>query len=70
VTDVADVKRGFIGYADGGFDVDGGGFIAAGTVFTITPRWVTPDGVTVAGKGRTFTTGATGTSDSIAEVTD
>ena len=70
VTDFADVKRGFIGYADGGFDVDGGGFIAADTVFTITPRWVTPDGVTVAGKGRTFTTGATGTSDSIAEVTD
>ena len=70
VTDFADVKRGFIGYADGGFAVDGGGFIAADTVFTITPRWVTPDGVTVAGKGRTFTTGATGTSDSIAEVTD
>ena len=68
VTDFANVQRGFLGYVDGGFELENG-YVKPNTVFTITPYWVTPDGVKVTGASRTFTTGAEGTKQTIAEVT-
>ena len=48
-----DIERGFIGWADGQFEGNDG-YIPAGLEFTMTPYWITKDGVTVDGNGRTF----------------
>ena len=65
-TDFTDISRGWIGYADAGFATTNG-FIAPNTEFTVTPFWVTKDGVEVLGTARSFTTGAEGSKNTIAE---
>ena len=70
-TDFDGVKIGQIGYAKAdetmGWNAE---FIPANTQFTVTPYWITLDGVKVYGISRTFTTGADGTTDTLKEVTN
>lgn len=70
-TDFEGVAIGQIGFAKADDTMNWNDeFIPANTQFTVTPYWITLDGVKVYGISRTFTTGAAGTSDTLAEVTN
>ena len=62
-TDFTNVTRGYLGYADASE------IIKAGDQFTMTPYWITLDGVTVYGSARSFSFGD-GTKGGLTEVSN